>query len=139
MATTRTISGEVIVEERRTLVPITCSGCGVLFAMTTDYIAERRKDHKTWHCPNGCDQYYPSETPLEKQLREAKARLEAERGWASRVEQDLAAERKQHASTKGQLTKAKKRASAGVCLHCNRTFQNVARHMSSKHTGLRDD
>ena len=34
----------------------------------------------------------------------------------------------------GQLTKAKKRAEAGMCPHCKRTFQKVQRHIANKHT-----
>tara|TARA_Y100000310_G_scaffold338946_1_gene430083 strand:- start:1163 stop:1354 length:192 start_codon:yes stop_codon:yes gene_type:complete len=34
---------------------------------------------------------------------------------------------------KGQVTKLKNRAKAGVCPCCNRTFQNLSRHMETKH------
>ena len=34
---------------------------------------------------------------------------------------------------KGQLTRAKRRISKGVCPCCNRTFQNLANHISEKH------
>jgi hypothetical protein len=34
---------------------------------------------------------------------------------------------------KAQVTKLKKRASAGVCPCCNRTFSNMARHMAHQH------
>ena len=36
-------------------------------------------------------------------------------------------------AAKGQISKLKKRASAGVCPCCNRSFQNLRRHMGNKH------
>lgn len=42
-------------------------------------------------------------------------------------------ERLSHSATRGQLTKARKRADAGVCQHCHRTFANVARHVAGHH------
>lgn len=37
------------------------------------------------------------------------------------------------AAYKGAATRLKNRAKAGVCPCCNRTFQNLARHMASQH------
>ena len=48
----------------------------------------------------------------------------------------LDTEERSHAATRGHLTRAKKqvhRAEHGVCPHCNRSFQNLARHMQTKH------
>ena len=36
-------------------------------------------------------------------------------------------------ATKGVVTRLKKRAIAGVCPCCNRTFQQLAAHMAHKH------
>ncbi|HYC31767.1 MAG TPA: hypothetical protein VEB59_05720, partial [Gemmatimonadales bacterium] len=38
-------------------------------------------------------------------------------------------------STKGVVTKIKRRVAGGVCPCCNRTFSDLARHMSGKHPG----
>jgi hypothetical protein len=48
----------------------------------------------------------------------------------------LTAEERSHSATKGHLTKAKQqvhRAEHGVCPHCNRSFQNLQRHVKTKH------
>jgi hypothetical protein len=58
-----------------------------------------------------------------------------ERKLANRDE-DLRAERASHAATKGQLTKTKQRAERGVCLHCKRSFVNVAKHVEHMHPEL---
>lgn len=132
---TKVINGVVTVESVETLVPIHCGGCGVLFAMNKTYYEERQKDHKTWHCPNGCTRHYSGESAEAKELREIKERLAAEREWARQNELALDQERRSHAATKGQLTKTRKRVQNGVCPDCNRHFANVERHMASKHPG----
>lgn len=111
------------------LEAVTCGECGVIFGMTTDYYKKRHEDHKTWYCPNGHGRAYLAESKAEKYKRMLEAertRLQWERDQREATERSLAA-------TKGQVTKLKKRASAGVCPCCNRQFQNVKLHMSKKH------
>lgn len=66
-------------------------------------------------------------------------RLRAERDRAAR----LAAERDQAEASarayKGAATKARKRAKAGTCPCCKRTFQQLARHMASQHPDFEPD
>lgn len=69
---------------------------------------------------------------------ETKYRKEVERREAAerRVQATrdlLYAEERSHAATRGHLTRTKKRGGHGVCPCCNRTFQQLARHMKSKH------
>lgn len=116
------------ITETITLTTTTCIVCGITFAMPSWFMEARRKDHKALFCPNGHNLAFgdgPIED-LQKRLGYAQAALENER--------------KQHDSTrkaltgaKGQLTKAKKRAIAGACPCCNRTFVQLARHMATKH------
>lgn len=123
---------------KTSLNALDCSHCGVVFGITDDYEERRRADKANFYCPNGHSQAYgESEADrLRKELEQAKNRIEAERGWAERVTADLDAERKSHASTKGQLTKTRKRIGNGVCPDCNRHFVNVERHMAIKHARL---
>jgi hypothetical protein len=69
-----------------------------------------------------------SATPLRERdlLRKEQQRHQATRDL-------LQAEERSHVSTKGQLTKARNRAKAGLCPCCNRHFTNVERHVKSKH------
>lgn len=84
---------------------IHCGECGVPFALNDDFIRERRKDHRTWYCPNGHERWYPEKNETEQALAKAE-RLE--RQLASRDE-SLRYERHRHAVTKGQLTKVRNR------------------------------
>jgi hypothetical protein len=45
----------------------------------------------------------------------------------------LEQEENSHRATRGHLTRVKKRVQNGVCPKCNRTFQNLQRHMASQH------
>lgn len=144
MATRVLKSGNVLVEERTELVPITCGGCGVLFAMTSDYIADRKRDKRNWHCPNGCSRIY-SKSDAEIEAERLRAALEAAEkhvmdwnAYAHDRSEQLERERKSHASTKGQLTKTRKRVQGGVCPvdGCHRHFTNLQRHMRTKHEGI---
>lgn len=120
-----------------TLVTEECCNCGVLFAVTTTFQRYCMNDHDKWfYCPNGHHIHFLGKTREQKAKDRA---AELERRLASR-EEDLRAERmrrdeerRRHAATKGQLTKARKRADAGVCQHCNRTFANVGRHVAHMH------
>jgi hypothetical protein len=122
--------------EATTYTTMTCGECGVPFALADDYIAARRRDHKTWYCPNG----HPRAWLQKNETEEAKARAATlERRLACRDE-DLRAERAAHrvterrrAAAKGQLTKTKNRISKGVCPCCNRSFVNLGRHMTGQH------
>ena len=117
-----------------------CYSCGVLFAMTAHFkkscLDKRGPSGKQFYCPNGHAQHYTGKTDAERAKERA---AELERQLASRNEDvraaymRLEAEQRSHSATKGQLTKAKKRAVNGVCPCCHRTFANVARHVATKH------
>jgi hypothetical protein len=111
------------------IVVIECAICHMVFGMSNGFVAARRKDHQTFYCPNKCSNYYPEQT-AEERLRKD---LESERDEAAHTRRTLAAERKQHAATKGKVTKLKKRAQHGVCAMCTRTFSNYQRHMEQQH------
>lgn len=108
---------------------ITCSKCGVTFSLPSTFVAGLRNSHDTFYCPNGHPQYFPGETEAErlrKQLEEKERQLQFERQRATtNYEQRQKAEKR--------VRSLEKRASAGVCPCCKRTFQQVARHMKTKH------
>lgn len=118
------------------LVALDCYKCGVVFALSGEYDARRRKDHEAFYCPNGHANAYNGKTEAEKlreQLKQQEQATDRYRDWLAETRTDLATEKRQHAATKGKLTKTVNRIHAGVCPHCKRHFANVERHMTSQH------
>lgn len=98
------------------------------------------RSHQTFYCIWGHPQSYiegdSEETKLRRErdrLKQEAARLEDEKRIAWRTA--AAAERRVSAA-KGQITKLRKRAAAGVCPCCNRQFVDLHRHMEAKHKGF---
>lgn len=112
-----------------TVIHCVREGCGVPYALNDEFVRQRRKDHKSWHCPNGHSQYYPQKNETEQEKAKV-ARLE--RQLANRDE-DLRAAKAAHAVTKGKLTKTRNRIAKGVCPCCNRSFANLQRHIAGQH------
>jgi hypothetical protein len=100
-------------------------------------------DKTSFYCPNGHGQHYLGKTEAQK-LTE---KLEEERRLRQRAEQNVAmwaddareakdrADKERHRANayKGHATRITKRAKAGVCPCCNRTFKALAAHMANKH------
>lgn len=122
------------------MITETCCSCGMAFAMTREFHAARKaKPGSSFYCPAGHGQHYTGKSK-EDQLAE---HLSRERQRAARLEDEARIEReaREHAdrraaAARGQVTKLKKRAAAGVCPCCNRHFSDMARHMAQKHPGF---
>lgn len=110
------------------MTDMTCGGCGIQFAVPEAWRAEKKETGKGWYCPNGCSRVYK-----ESDVAAAKAELEAERDRHQRTLARLNAAETAEQKAKRELKRVNKRVSAGVCPCCNRTFQQLARHMKTKH------
>lgn len=119
-----------------TLITEECYSCHCIFAMPTDLHDRAQRDHSIpFWCPNGHRQVFAGKT-VEQKLRE---RVEAEQLRTRQArDQAEAAERTARAYT-GQATKIKRRVLRGVCPFCDRSFENVTRHMESKHSDKFDE
>ena len=111
-----------------------CGKCGIWFGMPEQYIEDRRRDGKSWCCPNGHSRYFTETT--EMRLRH---QLEQQEATSVDAWNELIAERKAHSATKGKLTKTKNRISKGVCPCCSRSFAQLAQHMKSQHPDFVDE
>lgn len=111
-----------------TLITEECCNCGIVFAMP-DYLRSRLLTQGgTFYCPNGHGQHYTN--PEVNVLRE---KLEkANRQNTSLAEQKYKAEAEARKANQ-ELKRIQKRIHAGVCPCCKRTFQNLSRHMKTKH------
>lgn len=111
------------------LTVIECGECGITFGMTEEFIKQRRADHHSFYCPNGHSRYYPQKSEAEKlrdRLRSAEAQL-------THTQDQLQMTEYQRRAQKGQNTRLKNRIAAGVCPCCNRSFQDLRRHMAGQH------
>ena len=109
-----------------------CSECGASFCLADDFIKRRRSDRKTFFCPNGHSQWYPGETDSTKAQRLA-GELDMERTRRRETEKQLDYARRTQKATSTRLKKVNQRVAHGVCPCCTRSFQNLARHMETKH------
>lgn len=112
-----------------------CYKCGIEFAGPSDFVTGKMQKGGDFFCPNGHSQHYTEteNTKLTKQLEAEKQRREwAEKNAADARERAETA-RKAEAIVRGKLRAQTERVKNGVCPCCNRTFQNLMRHMKTKH------
>lgn len=107
---------------------MTCGGCGIVFSVPEAWRAEKQRTGNGWYCPNGCSRVY-KESDADKAKRQLEEERQRHANTLSRLNESEAAAR----NAKSELKRIKTRIHAGVCPCCNRTFQNLARHMNSKH------
>src|SRR5450759_5771962 len=98
-----------------------CFKCGCVIGMESEFYEHRLGDHATFYCPNGHAQNFISESAAEK----ANRLLREEQARHART---LARENEERAA-KEKAERKLKRVKCGVCPECNRTFENLARHM----------
>jgi hypothetical protein len=98
-----------------------CVTCGTAFGIEATLHDKLRETGRRFYCPNGHDMVY------------AKTRVQE-------LEEDLAREKRWHNETehrrqltKGALTRLSNRIAFGVCPCCHRHFDDVQRHMATKH------
>ena len=119
------------------LTEINCGKCGGTYAINERYRQEKEQVGDCWNCPYcQCGWGYANNGENARLKRELAAETKRKE-WAeqdAKLARDRAA-RVEHSAraTRGHLTRVKRRVAAGVCPCCNRTFKQLARHMSAKH------
>jgi len=108
----------------------TSGGCGLTWGMPETFLAARRLDGKEWLCPNGHSWHW---TPGKTEAQKLREQLDSERARSGRIAAERDQVKASLRTTKGVITKMKKRTAAGVCPCCNRTFKQLAAHISSQH------
>lgn len=111
------------------LITETCYSCGILFAFPVEWRKNRLNDKATWYCPNGHQQHYTGPTEADTLRAEVAKQKRATDAALDRLNAEKAA----HEVTEKERRRIVKRVEAGVCIHCNRTFTNLAKHMNSAH------
>ena len=106
------------------------SGCGHVIYMPEVHYRARLRDHKTFWCTTcGCERHYPGQSDLER----LEARLASKEDQLNTVRADRDRKEAQRRAEKAAKTKIKNRIANGVCIHCNRSFDDLRRHMETKH------
>lgn len=88
-----------------------------------------RRDVQVIHCPLGHAHVPKGETASERLERQ----LARERAAHDQTRADRDYKERRRRAEKAAKTRLKNRAAAGLCPCCNRTFQNLARHMKGQH------
>lgn len=106
---------------------VTCGadGCDQSFGMHARFYAQTRRTGETWYCPKGHPRVWRGET-TEQKLRKAEAQLVS-------TQDQLRASAEEAERIRQALVRDRHRFANGVCPCCNRSFENVARHMRSQH------
>ncbi len=120
MTLTQTFVGTLFVEE--------CYKCHVAFGMTVDHQQRCSERGDEFYCPNGHGQIYKT-TELSR-VRNERDRL---KGRVTHLTDQRDAAHRSASAQKGVATKLRKRAAAGVCAFCQRSFKDVRRHVDSQH------
>lgn len=121
-----------------------CCQCKEPMWMTQSSYDTYRRSHQIFYCTHGHQQVFSKGKSEADKLRE---QLDAERLARQRAEQRVAQrddavrdaraeaehERRRANGYKGHATRITKRAKAGVCPCCNRTFKQLAAHMANQH------
>lgn len=103
--------------------------CGVVFGMPKDLERRRRGDGETFYCPNGHPLVFSDEQTAQEKLKDVEARELA-------LQDQLSAAIRDAESSRTELLRVRSRIANGVCPCCNRSFDNVRRHVASKHPEL---
>lgn len=121
------MKGSLTYQQTVELVLVECYSCAIIYGIPQmmDTMLLAKKEKASTYCPNGHCWNYVGRSDADQlaatkaQLTSAKDQLEAAERAANRNRQEI--------------TRLKKRAANGVCPCCQRTFQQLSRHMKVKH------
>lgn len=113
-------------------VVIQCGSCAVWHTVPEIVYESHRREGGFHSCPNGHQRGWNKGTDeIEREnIRRERDRLKQQ---AAMLHEQIAAERTRAEKAEAATKRLKKRASAGTCPCCQRTFSNMATHMKQQH------
>ena len=125
-----------------TLVVLDCCECHVDFGVERSMYNHLRRSHESFWCPSGHRQWFTGRSDIEQARKDAADALSDAAYWKSREAEARRREesaRHRERAQKAAKTRLKNRVSKGVCPACNRSFANLANHMSAQHPDFCED
>ena len=114
-----------------------CYRCKEQFGLLDEVENQLRRSGASFCCPWGHTQVFTlGETEEQKLRRERDSLKQQAARLHDRIREEAArADKERHRANgyKGHATRISKRVKAGLCICCNRTFQDLQRHMATKH------
>jgi hypothetical protein len=119
-------------------VQITCWKCRTSYYLPGPlYFAAKANEDISFWCPYGHSAHYPAGETEETKLRRERNMLKQQ---LAQKDDEIRDTRQERDKARVDLRRAKKRAKRistrvghGVCPCCNRSFENLARHMATQH------
>ncbi len=111
-----------------TMVTEICCNCGVPFGLPSDFQEQLRKTKNSFYCPNGHGQSYSKSKAEILQDKFNAEKIESEKRLQEMTDRML-----DETNRRMKAEKQLKRVHNGVCPCCNRSFQNLQKHMKTKH------
>lgn len=105
------------------------AACATPIVMPTTVYNRFLQNHELFCCPFGHKQRFTGPSEAEKLKQQLESERTSKEWWIKKADQHS----KSALAYKGQVTRIKNRVKNGVCPCCNRTFQNLMRHMATKH------
>jgi hypothetical protein len=112
-----------------TISVLQCAECAISFGVPQRFEKDRRNDHVRFYCPRGHVNIFREEN-AEEILRRERDRA---RQQLACVEDEKREALRQAERAKEETRKLKKRAAAGTCPCCARSFSNMTEHMKKQH------
>jgi hypothetical protein len=130
------LTAQTQVNSSTDLTTIVCGSCGGIYAIAERYRHQKHEQGGFWNCPYcRCSWGFGTSenARLKAQLATKEREVEQERKRKEWAQQEARVTERRRRALKGQITKVKKRIGHGVCPCCNRSFENLRRHMTTKH------
>lgn len=118
-----------------TMQILKCGECSIPHAIPSELYTDRLNNGGNWWCPNGHKLHFTQteNDKLERELAAEKRRRQWSEARESSTRDQLHATERSLRGHKAAKTRIKNRIAAGVCPCCNRSFQDVRRHMAGQH------
>ena len=112
-----------------------CGSCGVWYVVPKIMRDNHYRKGGFSHCPSGhAWGWREGQAPSDfDKLRRERDRLQQD---AARLNDEIEVQRRRADVAEKRTLQIRRRAVAGVCPCCNRTFANVQRHMKTKHANV---